>query len=267
MSTAAVSGSSIYQELQTFYQTRKADLQQLGQALQSGDLAGAQTAYNALITLGQSGPFSNSDPFRNSQREQDFTAIGTALQSGDLAGAQQAFTTLENTFRKQTPVLTSPPPNLAPGPVETPIIINIGNPGTSTPPGYVNLSPATPGSITTPATTGALSSSGVSTLPADPSAAGAGNGTTGSAPLEIILNLGNPSSTGGGAPEEITLTLGNNPSGPGEQLTVGVNNGQGGQGEQIAINLNNSAKEQIILNLFNPSASGQSQGNSVSIQA
>jgi len=266
MSTAAVSGSSIYQELQTFYQTRKTDLQQLGQALQSGDLAGAQTAYNALVTLGQSGPFSNSDPFRNTQREQDFTAIGTALQSGDLAGAQQAFTTLENTFRKQQPVLTSPPPNLAPSPVETPIIINIGNPGTSVPSGYTNPI-ATPTAFTTgPATTTTAPSSDASVLPADSSSVGATTGTASSTPPEIILNLGT-NSTGNAAPEEITITLGNNPNGPGEQLTVGVNNGQGGQGEQIAINFNNSANEQIILNLFNTSAGGQSQGNSVSLQA
>src|SRR5580704_802620 len=89
MSTAAVSSSSLYQELQTFYQDRKTDLTQLGQALQAGDLTDAQTAYNALTTLGQSGPFANSEPFHNTQREQDFTAIGQALQSGDLAGAQQ----------------------------------------------------------------------------------------------------------------------------------------------------------------------------------
>ncbi|MGD0792682.1 MAG: hypothetical protein ABR920_13025 [Terriglobales bacterium] len=94
MSTAAVSSLSILQELQSFYQNRQADLKQLGSALQSGDLNGAQQAYNALAALGQSGPFANSEPFSKSSRAQAFNAIGEALQAGDLAGAQAAFATL-----------------------------------------------------------------------------------------------------------------------------------------------------------------------------
>ena len=88
MSTAAVSTSSIYQELQAYFQQRGSDLQQLGQALQSGDLAGAQQEYGAIQNLGQNGPFANGDAFKVSQRQQDFDAIGQALQSGDLAAAQ-----------------------------------------------------------------------------------------------------------------------------------------------------------------------------------
>lgn len=94
MSTAAVSSLSIFQELQSFYQSRRADLKQLGSALQSGDLNGAQQAYNTLAALGQSGPFANSEPFAKSSRAQAFDAIGQALQDGDLAGAQAAFATL-----------------------------------------------------------------------------------------------------------------------------------------------------------------------------
>src|ERR1700723_3520856 len=100
MSTAAISSSSIYQQTEPYFQTRQSDLQQLGQALQSGDLAGAQTAYNNIVQLGQSGPFASGDPFSRPQREQDLTAIGQALQSGDLAGAQAAFSTLQSTFQK-----------------------------------------------------------------------------------------------------------------------------------------------------------------------
>src|SRR5271169_4151436 len=110
MSTAAVSTSSIYQELQTFFQQRGSDLQQLGQALQSGDLAGAQKEFSAIQSLGQSGPFASGDAFKSSQREQDFAAIGQALQSGDLAGAQQAFAQLQNTFHHQRS--TEPPPSV-----------------------------------------------------------------------------------------------------------------------------------------------------------
>ncbi len=94
MSIAAVSSSSIFLELQSFYQNRQADVKQLGSALQSGDLNGAQQAYNALAALGQSGPFASSEPFSKSSRAQAFEAVGQALQSGDLAGAQAAFATL-----------------------------------------------------------------------------------------------------------------------------------------------------------------------------
>jgi hypothetical protein len=261
MSTAAVSSSSLYQELQTFYQDRKTDLTQLGQALQAGDLTDAQTAYNALTTLGQSGPFTNSEPFHNTQREQDFTAIGQALQSGDLAGAQQAFASLESTFHKQQAAAsTSPLPAQS---VDNPIILNISipgagtspsptlyaNPGVLTPASPVATSPATSTSSTTNVSPAAIVNPGDSAVP------------------EIILNLGSAGGTGGGGPEEVTITLGNNPSGSGEQLTVGVNNGQGGQEQQIAINLNNTANEQIVLNLLNAAASSQSQGNSISVQA
>jgi hypothetical protein len=99
MSTAAVSSSSVHQQLQQYFQTRGTDLGQLGQALTSGNLSDAQTAYNNIVSLGQSGPFAGGNPFKLTGREQDFTAVGQALQSGDLAGAQQAFQSLVNTFR------------------------------------------------------------------------------------------------------------------------------------------------------------------------
>lgn len=94
MSTQQVS-NSLFQELQSFYQNRTADLKQLGSALQSGDLTQAQQIYNTLVSLGKSGPFGNSDPFANSAREKAFEAVGQALQSGDLAGAQAAFSNLQ----------------------------------------------------------------------------------------------------------------------------------------------------------------------------
>src|SRR5580698_8108423 len=94
MSTAAVSSPSIFQEIQSFYQSRQADLKQLGSDLQSGDLSDAQQAYNALAALGQNGPFANSEPFSKSGTAQAFESIGQALQSGDLAGAQAAFAAL-----------------------------------------------------------------------------------------------------------------------------------------------------------------------------
>ncbi|HEY1658720.1 MAG TPA: hypothetical protein VGG14_10270 [Candidatus Sulfotelmatobacter sp.] len=98
MSTSAVSSSSLQQELQSYFQARNSDVRQLGQALQSGNLSAAQTAYNNITSLGQNGPFANGNSFRVPQREQDFEAIGQALQNGDLDGAQSAYSTLRASF-------------------------------------------------------------------------------------------------------------------------------------------------------------------------
>ena len=98
MSTQAVSSSSIYAELQSFYQNRQSDVKALGDALQSGDLNAAQQAYNQLASLGQSGPFGNAEPFSRTDRAQDFQAIGQALSAGDLVAAQAAFAQLKQTF-------------------------------------------------------------------------------------------------------------------------------------------------------------------------
>jgi hypothetical protein len=98
MSIAAVSSSSIYQELQSFSQQRAADVQQLGKDLTAGNLANAQQDYTTLQTLGQSGPSANGDVFGSSQREQDLNAIGRALKAGNLSDAQQAFAQLQSTY-------------------------------------------------------------------------------------------------------------------------------------------------------------------------
>jgi hypothetical protein len=105
MSTAAISSHPLSQQLQQYFETRQSDLQKLGQALKSGDLAGAQAAYNKIETLGQHGPF-GGNPFKIARREQDFNAIGQALQSGDVAGAKQAFDALKDTFTNPPPVST-----------------------------------------------------------------------------------------------------------------------------------------------------------------
>jgi Skp family chaperone for outer membrane proteins len=109
MSTAAVSSLSILQELQSFYQTRQTDLKQLGAALQNGDLATAQQAYSALQSLGQNGPFSNSQAFSNTKRAQAFAALGQALQSGNLAGEQSAFAALTSKTNNYAPATDATP--------------------------------------------------------------------------------------------------------------------------------------------------------------
>lgn len=136
MSTAAISSSSIYQQTEQYFQTRQSDLQQLAQALGSGDLAGAQTAYNNIVQLGQSGPFASGDPFSRTQREKDFAAIGQALQSGDLAGAQTALNTLQSTFQRGAGPQNPPSASANSGPE---IILNLSNSGSNTSPEQITI--------------------------------------------------------------------------------------------------------------------------------
>ena len=138
MSTSAVNNASLNQQLNQYFQTRGSDLRQLGQALSSGDLAGAQTAFNHIVALGKNGPFASGNPFRLTPREQDFTAVGQALQSGDLAGAQQAFDSLKSTFENGKNV--SPNPGTPPTPASGPeIILNLSNNSGSTSPEQITI--------------------------------------------------------------------------------------------------------------------------------
>jgi hypothetical protein len=96
MATAAVSSSSLQPVSELFLQRRGTDLRQLGHALEHGDLASAQSAFNALQTLAQNGPFSDSHVFNLTRRQQEFAAVGRDLQNGNLAGAQRAFAELRS---------------------------------------------------------------------------------------------------------------------------------------------------------------------------
>ena len=231
MSTAAVSASSIYQQLQTFFQQRNQDLQQLGQDLRNGDLADAQQDYQTVQALGESGPFANGDVFKVSQRDQDFEAIGQALQSGDLTGAQQAFSELQSTYQSGSQNTS---------PVQT-IVVNLG--------GAASASAA--GSATS------ASASGDSTQ----QSASAAAPSSGSSGPEIVLNLGSAS-----AGEQITIGV-NNAGNGAEQVTIGIADGQNQKPEQIVLNLSQNSNEQIVLNFLNSSASSTSQGGSVNTTA
>ena len=105
MSTSAITSPPVSQDLQAYYQHRNVGLSQLAQALKSGDLAAAQTAYSNIVKLGEHGPFANGAPFSMANREQDFQAIGQAIQAGDLEGAQQAFVALAKTFHQAEPAV------------------------------------------------------------------------------------------------------------------------------------------------------------------
>lgn len=100
MSVSAISSNvNVYQTTaQNRVQERRADFQQLGQALQSGDLTGAQQAFAAFqqtrsssAAQGQSSPPSG----QNNPLATDLSALGQALQSSDLSSAQKAFATLQ----------------------------------------------------------------------------------------------------------------------------------------------------------------------------
>jgi hypothetical protein len=94
---------------QKYISERHPEVQQLKDALQSGDIAAAQQDYKNLVALGNK-VLGKDNPFVRSDRALDFDAVGGALQNGDLTGAQQAFATLENTFHQILP----PETNLAP---------------------------------------------------------------------------------------------------------------------------------------------------------
>jgi len=105
MTVSAISAASLSQSV-----LASSDSNQLQQALQSlqssitsGDLNGAQSAFEVLQTLnqglatasGNSGS-SNSQISASSQISSDLTALGSALSSGNLSTAQSAFTTVKN---------------------------------------------------------------------------------------------------------------------------------------------------------------------------
>src|SRR5258706_8936203 len=117
MSTAAVSASPLSSGVQSFIEQRDAGLKQLGKALQAGDLATAQLAFQAIQSLSQNNSAANGNSFKVAGRQQDFAAIGQTLQSGDLAGAQQALVQLRKSVQPQRNV--DPPPAT---------VVNLGGP-------------------------------------------------------------------------------------------------------------------------------------------
>jgi len=85
---------------QSPFQQIRQDFRQLASSLHSGDLNGAQSAYdNIEQVLGLSpGPGAASSGAGN-LLQNDFAAIGQALQSGNLGQAQSAFSQLVNDFK------------------------------------------------------------------------------------------------------------------------------------------------------------------------
>jgi len=101
-----VSGASSYgwssstdlSQARTDIQQNSQNFKSLRDALQSGDLASAQSAYSTLQKQIQSASQSVGQNLFDSKSSigKDFQALGTSLQTGNLSGAQKDF----NTFRQ-----------------------------------------------------------------------------------------------------------------------------------------------------------------------
>jgi len=111
MTVGSISAAGLSQ-----YVLASSDSNQLQQALQclqdnltSGDLNGAQSAFETVQTLNQSlATASGSSLSSNSQLSTDLTALGSALGSGNLTTAQSAFATVQSDLKNSTsPSLTN----------------------------------------------------------------------------------------------------------------------------------------------------------------
>jgi hypothetical protein len=89
-STASTVGTS--QTGASAWQQRQQNFQALAQALNSGDLTAAKTAYAALTANRSGGGSGSAANNPNSPLAQ----LGQALQNGDLAGAQTAFSAMRS---------------------------------------------------------------------------------------------------------------------------------------------------------------------------
>ncbi len=218
---------------------RAQDFQAIGQALQSGDLAGAQSAFASLAgTFGK-------------QVQQALTAI-SAYNSAGVTGPPVS----------KPPVLLGPsntPPSTVPpivlGPPEKlpPSTINLP-PSQKLPPSTINLRPSTDTAAAGPEIIINLGGANL----AGPNLGGAsgGSASNGSATPELVINIqeGNTSST---SPEEVTINLG---GGSGASVSIGET--QGNSGQQVTINLNQHGKSEFIVNLLNSGAANLAQSSS-----
>ena len=94
MSITGVSQSAGQPVSNTSFQQRNDALNSLDQALSSGDLSSAQSAFGALQSLAPQGgkaPAAGADD----PMSKDMAAVSSALQSGDLSTPQTAFAPLK----------------------------------------------------------------------------------------------------------------------------------------------------------------------------
>ena len=96
MSISSISAAGLSQAvLASSNSTQQQALQSLQQSLASGDVNGAQSAFQTLQTLFQnSATTGGSTLSSNSQLSTDLSTLGSALNSGDPLSAQSAFATV-----------------------------------------------------------------------------------------------------------------------------------------------------------------------------
>jgi hypothetical protein len=101
MDVSSISGSQ--STWQTLFQQQKTDWQSLSNALQSGDLSGAQQAFSSLQNdRTQLKSLFQSQNGQNSSQgtlQTDLQNLATALKSGNLSDAQAAFATLQQDIK------------------------------------------------------------------------------------------------------------------------------------------------------------------------
>jgi hydrogenase maturation factor HypF (carbamoyltransferase family) len=90
---STISGGS--QSPQTRAQQIQSEFQQLGQDLQSGNLAGAQTDFTTLSQHLPGLSQNTTTATANNSLAQTFAQLGQDLQSGNLQASQQDFTTIQ----------------------------------------------------------------------------------------------------------------------------------------------------------------------------
>ncbi|MFY9947118.1 MAG: hypothetical protein WA261_21495 [Candidatus Sulfotelmatobacter sp.] len=96
MSISSISAAGLSQDvLAASNSSQQQALQSLQQSLASGDVNGAQSAFQTLQALFQnSATTTGSTLSSNSQLSTDLSTLGSALSSGDLSSAQSAFATV-----------------------------------------------------------------------------------------------------------------------------------------------------------------------------
>jgi hypothetical protein len=73
----------------------------IGQALQAGDLSAAQDSLDTLSNVGPcAAPKGSHVPPMAAKLSQGLTVLGTALKSGDLSAAQQAYSAVQQVWKQ-----------------------------------------------------------------------------------------------------------------------------------------------------------------------
>ncbi len=256
MSLAGITSlaSNISTNPSNFITTRRQDANQLFSALEKGDLAGAQTAYNQLASLSTS---TNGGPYTGPKLSSDFAAIGQALQNGNLSGAQEAGLQLGQDLLAANQRAHGGNGGSA-NPQETPsVVINLSGLIDQVNPNNDATSPVAATSPTNSALPAPTASTTSATSSTSTSGSTSGTSSTGTAP-EIVINLG-----GANGP---TLDLNVN----GSQIEISLAGASGATNSPSTIDLNFGAAangSQIELNLGNGNSTNPAQALGISILA